>query len=98
MGGFRALPSVDQVLLSPTGQALIDSHGRTAVTTALRARLDAARTAIKGGADGTEEAAHPPRTPVQKEMSSSSSPKASRGHKREHSQGTLDGAFKKKAK
>ncbi|MFC3169008.1 L-seryl-tRNA(Sec) selenium transferase [Paracoccus fontiphilus] len=57
MTGFRALPSVDQVLLSPAGRALIDDHGRAAVTTALRARLDAARTAIKGGADGAVEAA-----------------------------------------
>ncbi|WP_207103091.1 L-seryl-tRNA(Sec) selenium transferase [Paracoccus shandongensis] len=60
MAGFRALPSVDQVLLSPIGRALIDSHGRAAVTTALRARLDAARTAIKGGADGEAEAARLP--------------------------------------
>ncbi|MFC3629803.1 L-seryl-tRNA(Sec) selenium transferase [Paracoccus angustae] len=60
MTGFRALPSVDQVLLSPLGQALIDSHGRAAVTGALRARLDAARAAIKGGADGGAEAARLP--------------------------------------
>jgi L-seryl-tRNA(Ser) seleniumtransferase len=60
MAGFRALPSVDQVLLSPMGQALIDGHGRAAVTTALRNRLDAARTAIRNGADGETEAARLP--------------------------------------
>ena len=60
MAGFRALPSVDQVLLSPMGQALIDGHGRAAVTTALRNRLDAARTAIREGADGETEAARLP--------------------------------------
>ena len=60
MAGFRALPSVDQVLLSPMGQALIDGHGRAAVTTALRNRLDAARTAIREGADGKTEAARLP--------------------------------------
>ena len=60
MAGFRALPSVDQVLLSPIGQALIDGHGRTAVTSALRNRLDAARTAIRQGADGETEAARLP--------------------------------------
>ena len=60
MAGFRALPSVDQVLLSPMGQALIDGHGRAAVTTALRNRLDAARRAIREGADGETEAARLP--------------------------------------
>ena len=38
MTGFRALPSVDQFLLSPMGRALIDGHGRAAVTAGLRAR------------------------------------------------------------
>lgn len=60
MGGFRALPSVDHVLLSDMGRALIDSHGRMAVTTALRARLDAARAAIRDGADGATEATRLP--------------------------------------
>lgn len=60
MTGFRALPSVDQMLLSDMGRALIDRHGRTAVTAALRMRLDAARTAIRGGADGAAEAARLP--------------------------------------
>lgn len=57
MGGFRALPSVDQCLLLPEVQALQTDHGRTAVVAALRARLDAARAAIRGGSDGPEEAA-----------------------------------------
>lgn len=60
MQGFRALPSVDQLLQSDPGQALIATHGRAAVTAALRARLDAARTAIRDGADGSAEAARLP--------------------------------------
>ncbi|SNR58330.1 L-seryl-tRNA(Sec) selenium transferase [Paracoccus sediminis] len=60
MAGFRALPSVDQVLLSDMGRTLIDRHGRTAVTGALRLRLDAARAAIRDGADGGVEAARLP--------------------------------------
>ena len=60
MAGFRALPAVDQVLQSDAGQALIDSHGRAVVTAALRTRLDAARAAIRAGADGTAEAARLP--------------------------------------
>lgn len=60
MAGFRALPSVDQFLLSDMGRALIDSHGRKAVTAALRARLDAARAAIRDGGDGGAEAAKLP--------------------------------------
>ena len=38
-----------------------------------------------------------PRKAVKKEASQST-PKSARGHKREHSQGTLDGVFRKKAK
>ena len=57
MEGFRALPSVDQCLLLPEVQALVAEHGRTAVVAALRARLDAARAAIRGGGDGAAEAA-----------------------------------------
>lgn len=57
MEGFRALPSVDQCLLLPEVQALVAEHGRTAVVTALRARLDAARAAIRGGSGGAAEAA-----------------------------------------
>lgn len=52
MQDFRALPSVDQFLQGPDGLALVARHGRAAVVGALRARLDAARQAIRGGADG----------------------------------------------
>lgn len=51
MQGFRLLPAVDQFLKSDTGQALIALHGRQMVTAALRAQLDAARDAIRRGAD-----------------------------------------------
>ena len=57
MEGFRALPSVDQCLLLPQVQALVAEHGRTAMVAALRARLDAARAAIRRGGSGTAEAA-----------------------------------------
>ncbi|MFV0383040.1 L-seryl-tRNA(Sec) selenium transferase [Paracoccus sp. (in: a-proteobacteria)] len=60
MPGFRALPSVDQVLQSGTGQVLIGTHGRAMVTAAARARLEAARAAIREGADGRSEAARLP--------------------------------------
>ncbi|TRW99538.1 L-seryl-tRNA(Sec) selenium transferase [Paracoccus sp. M683] len=60
MAGFRALPSVDQLLQTETGQSLIAAHGRALVTSALRARLQAARAAIRDGADGTVEAARLP--------------------------------------
>ncbi|TGN50200.1 L-seryl-tRNA(Sec) selenium transferase, partial [Paracoccus liaowanqingii] len=49
MSGFRALPAVDQLLAALP--ALVEDHGRQAVTQAARARLDAARTAIREGAD-----------------------------------------------
>ncbi|MFT3690484.1 L-seryl-tRNA(Sec) selenium transferase [Paenirhodobacter sp.] len=57
MQALRALPSVDQVLLSDTGQALVAAHGRTAVVAALRRRLDLARGAIRAGEAGAEIAA-----------------------------------------
>jgi L-seryl-tRNA(Ser) seleniumtransferase len=60
MTGFRALPSVDQLLQSDIGQTLIAEHGRTAVTTAARAWLDAARVAIRDGASGDDQAARLP--------------------------------------
>ncbi|MDB6181291.1 L-seryl-tRNA(Sec) selenium transferase [Paracoccus fistulariae] len=50
MQGFRRLPAVDQFLKSDPGQALIEMHGRQMVTGALRAELDAARAAIRDGA------------------------------------------------
>ncbi|CAM3330545.1 L-seryl-tRNA(Sec) selenium transferase [Paracoccus nototheniae] len=58
MAGFRALPSVDQLLGALP--ALVEDHGRLAVTQAARARLDAARAAIRDGADGGVEAARLP--------------------------------------
>ena len=39
MQGFRALPSVDQLLQSETGLGLIAEHGRAMVTRTARARL-----------------------------------------------------------
>ncbi|WP_225029999.1 L-seryl-tRNA(Sec) selenium transferase [Xinfangfangia pollutisoli] len=56
-GDYRALPSVDQVLSGAEGQALVAEHGRAPVLAALRARLDAARAAIRAGADAVELAA-----------------------------------------
>lgn len=57
MQDLRALPSVDQALQSDAGRALIAAHGRAVVTSGLRARLDAARAAIRAGAEGQTEAA-----------------------------------------
>lgn len=61
MQGFRALPSVDQVLTAPEGLALVAEYGRLAVVTAIRARLEIAREKIRGGADGAALAAGLPR-------------------------------------
>lgn len=60
MQGFRALPSIDQLLQSDTGRQLIEEHGRAVVTKGARLRMDAAREAIRGGADGGAEAARLP--------------------------------------
>ncbi|WP_112312423.1 L-seryl-tRNA(Sec) selenium transferase [Pseudogemmobacter bohemicus] len=60
MEGFRALPSVDQVLNGAEGAALVARHGRQAVREALRARLDEMRDAIRAGEDGTVLAARLP--------------------------------------
>lgn len=57
MDGFRALPSVDQLLSGAEGQAQVAQHGRALVTAAIRARLDAARAAIRDGGDGAALAA-----------------------------------------
>ena len=57
MEALRALPSVDQVLNSAAGQAMIDAHGRTATTAAVRAELDAARAAIRDGGTAGDVAA-----------------------------------------
>ncbi|MFC3337492.1 L-seryl-tRNA(Sec) selenium transferase [Paracandidimonas soli] len=61
MSGFRALPSVDQFLLSDTGKALVDQHGRARVLAVARQRLDAAREAIRAGDDGAALAQALPR-------------------------------------
>jgi L-seryl-tRNA(Ser) seleniumtransferase len=57
MQGFRALPSVDQLLSAPEGVALIERHGRLAVTAAIRLQLDKAREKIRDGEAGTIVAA-----------------------------------------
>lgn len=57
MQGFRALPSVDQLLSAPEGVALIEMHGRLAVTAAIRLQLDKAREKIRDGEAGTIVAA-----------------------------------------
>ena len=49
-------------------------------------------------ADGTEELAQEPPTSKREIKGKSEGPRGGRGHKREHSQSTLDGAFRKKAK
>ncbi|HEY0274456.1 MAG TPA: L-seryl-tRNA(Sec) selenium transferase [Paenirhodobacter sp.] len=54
MQALRALPSVDQVLLSAIGRDLVERHGRMAVVAAVRMRLDAARADIRAGAVGAE--------------------------------------------
>ncbi|KQV43980.1 MULTISPECIES: L-seryl-tRNA(Sec) selenium transferase [unclassified Rhizobium] len=61
MQGFRALPSVDQLLIASEGLALVEEHGRLAVVTAIRARLEMAREKIRGGEDGAALAADLPR-------------------------------------
>ena len=60
MQDFRALPSADQFLLSDCGTGLVALHGRAQVLAALRARLDAARQAIREGSDGADLAASIP--------------------------------------
>ncbi|MFB2594170.1 L-seryl-tRNA(Sec) selenium transferase [Paracoccus sp. p4-l81] len=49
MQALRDLPSVDRLLASPQGGALAAEHGRAATLAALRAALDAARSAIRAG-------------------------------------------------
>ena len=61
MQGFRALPSVDQMLTAPEGLALVAEHGRLSVVTAIRARLEIAREKIRAGQDGAVLAAGLPR-------------------------------------
>ena len=57
MSDFRALPSAEDFLTSETGAALVDLHGRAMVLAALRARLEAARAAIRAGGSGAAIAA-----------------------------------------
>ncbi|WP_077963473.1 L-seryl-tRNA(Sec) selenium transferase [Ensifer adhaerens] len=61
MQDFRVLPSVDQMLTSPEGLALAEEHGRLAVVTAVRARLEIAREKIRAGEDGAALATELPR-------------------------------------
>lgn len=49
MADPRSLPSVDQVLSSPAGRALVEAHGRPVTVAALRARLATMRQAILSG-------------------------------------------------
>ena len=46
---YRKLPSVDALLKMPVVEALMDEHGSTQVTAALRLLLEEARLAIAGG-------------------------------------------------
>src|SRR5690554_5520759 len=57
MGRFWNLPGVDQVLVSEAGQALVHTHGHSAVVKAVRARLQHMREAIRAGEDGEALAA-----------------------------------------
>lgn len=57
MQALRALPSVDRLLSSDPGGALVAAHGRAAVTGALRGALEAARTAVRAGSPAPDEAA-----------------------------------------
>ncbi len=52
MADYRALPSVDQVLATEHAQALLDTHGRSAVVAAIRRQLQGSREAIGHGGDG----------------------------------------------
>lgn len=57
MHGFRALPSVDQFLLTDAGSHLVAQYGRSAVVASLRRRLDVMREAIRQGEEGSNLAA-----------------------------------------
>ena len=57
MQGFRALPSVDQFLLSDAGGHLVAQYGRSAVVSSVRRRLDVMREAIRQGEEGSNLAA-----------------------------------------
>ncbi len=51
---LRALPGVDTLLNAPGAAALCAEHGRAQVVDALRAALEAARAAIRGGGEAPE--------------------------------------------
>ena len=55
---FSAIPSLDRLLQAPAVATLVESHGRSATTAALRVALDSARGAIAAGdaADLSEDA------------------------------------------
>jgi L-seryl-tRNA(Ser) seleniumtransferase len=53
---LRRLPSVDRLLGRPEVAVLIEVHGRSLATDALRAAIDRARSAIKSGGDLPDEA------------------------------------------
>lgn len=57
MQGLRSLPSVDRLLSSPEGQALVARHGRALATDALRAALETAREALRQGGAAPDGAA-----------------------------------------
>ena len=55
-GALRRLPSVDRLLARPDAASLVDAHGRSLTTDAIRAALDGARAAIRNGGDTPAEA------------------------------------------
>lgn len=54
---LRRLPAVATVLAAPEAAALLEAHGRVATTEAIRGALDAARSALRGGATTAVEPA-----------------------------------------
>jgi len=53
---LRRLPSVDRLLARPETAPLVDTHGRSLTTDAIRAALDSARAAIRNGGETPPEA------------------------------------------
>ena len=53
---LRRLPSVDRLLARPDAAPLVDAHGRSLTTDAIRAALDSARAAIRNGGETPAEA------------------------------------------
>jgi L-seryl-tRNA(Ser) seleniumtransferase len=54
---FRKIPSVDQLSLTPAGEALVRQHGREPVVAAVRDELQAVRELIKSGGSPSVEPA-----------------------------------------